>query len=147
MPTGFTGFCKLPRLMGSRHYRTMRFDARSFCPLVGGEPRRGSWCIPWYNGRSSNPAVGRSILIIGRNILLEIFRRWPDFRSAENCHRSEFCHDPVYRLIKVFFFEIPGKIHHSIASSVYHIIIIMIILYMYIIKNIWNVCRRRKFKI
>lgn len=27
MPTGFTGFCKLPRLMGSRHYRTMRFDA------------------------------------------------------------------------------------------------------------------------
>ena len=28
-------FVSFPRLMGSRHYRTMRFDAQSFCPLVG----------------------------------------------------------------------------------------------------------------
>lgn len=32
----FTGFCKLPRLMGSRHYRTMRFDANRFAHLSGG---------------------------------------------------------------------------------------------------------------
>lgn len=45
-------------------------------------------------GRSSNPVVGRSILIIGRNILFEIFRCSSIFR-AENWHRSEFYHDPV----------------------------------------------------
>lgn len=91
----FTGFCKFPTAYGKPPLSNNAIR----CPIVlptrrRGEPRRGSCHIPCYNGRSSNPpAVGRSILIIGRNI--SVGNILLDFRWPENCHRSEFYHDPV----------------------------------------------------